>query len=120
MKKMMLVVLMILLSATLCFAGSPQKSIGNTTDAAITTGTGYLGGIIFHTDGTNSVTVNAYDNASAASGNKLFSTLTVTTSSANRCTTISFEDYEAFFVNGMYIDITTSGTVTYDVYWTGI
>jgi hypothetical protein len=93
------------------------KSIGNTGDAAITAGSGYLKGILVHTDGSQSVTFDVYDNASAASGSKLFSTLTVVTSATNRSTAIDFGDQECPFVNGIYVNITTSGSVTYDVYW---
>jgi hypothetical protein len=114
--KRFVVVLAVLLLASTSWAAD-LKSIGNTTDAAITTGTGYLKGMIVHTDGTNSVTFAVYDHATAASGSKLFSTLTVTTSAANRATTISFEDQECPYFNGIYVDLTTSGSVTYDVYF---
>ncbi len=116
MKKLFIVLAVIFLMATSAWAVGINK-VGNTTDAAITTGNGYLKGIIVHTDGTNSVTFAVYDHATAASGSKLFSTLTVTTSAANRVTTLSFDGQECPYVNGIYVDITTSGTVTYDVYF---
>jgi len=122
MKKAFSVILaaaIIAFSATV-WAGSALKSIGNTGDAAITSGTGYLKGIIVHTDGTNSVTLAVYDNATAASGNKLLSTVTVTTSASNRTTTIDFKDFECPYFAGIYVDVTTSGTVTYDVYFEAI
>jgi hypothetical protein len=115
MKKVFIVLMIVLFAATSLAAD--LKSVGNTTDAAITAGSGYLKGIIVHSDGTNSVTFAVYDNATAASGSKLFSTWTVTTSAANRTAAIGFNDQECGFVNGMYVDITTSGTVTYDVYF---
>jgi hypothetical protein len=114
--KKIFIVLMILVFAATSWAAD-LKSVGKTADAAVTTGSGYLKGIIAHTDGTNSVTFAVYDHATAASGSKLFSTLTVTTSSANRATVISFDDHECPYVNGIYVDITTSGTITYDVYF---
>ena len=107
---------MVMLLTGTAWGGASLKSVGNTADGLITTGQGWLKGIILHTDGANSVTISVYDNTAAA-GSKLFSTLTVTTSAANRATTISFDDYECPFFTGMYIDITTGGTVTYDVYW---
>ncbi len=117
MKKILAIVLGLILLTATAWAVSPQKSVGNTADKAITATGGYLKGIIVHTDGTNSVTLNVYDNATAASGNKLFSTWTVTTSASNRSATLSFDGQECLFVNGIYVDITTSGTVTYDVYF---
>ena len=116
MKKVFLTIMAILLLAFSAQAAN-LRSVGKTEDAAITSGTGYLKGIIVHTDGTNAVTFDVYDNASAASGSKLFSTLTVTTSSTDRVRTISFGDNECLYVNGIYVNITTAGTVTYDVYF---
>lgn len=115
--KKVLIALAILFYLSAPAFGANLKSVGKTADAAITAGSGYLKGIIIHTDGTNSVTFAVYDHATAASGSKLFSTFTVTTSSANRATTISFGDKECPYVNGIYVDITTAGSVTYDVYF---
>jgi hypothetical protein len=113
MKRLFLAICIILVLAVQSWAG---QSIGNTADTAITTGRGYLKSIIVNTDGTNSVTIAAYDNT-AASGDKLFSNIIVTTAASNRATIISFSPEEITFNTGIYIDITTSGTVTYDVYW---
>jgi len=113
MKKFLIAVLFILLSAGIAIA---EQSIGNTTDTLVTTGRGYLSGIIVHADGTNAVTVAVYDNTTNT-GSKLFSTLTVTTSATNRTTTLSFDPEECLYFTGMYFDITTSGTVTFDVYF---
>ena len=113
MKRMFFAILMLLLLASPAWA----NSIGNTADAAVTTGPGYLKGLIIHTDGTNAVTVSVYDNATAASGKKLFSTWTVTTGAADRVQSIAFDGQEVPYGNGVYVDITTSGTVTYDVYF---
>jgi hypothetical protein len=113
--KKIFIVLAILLMATAVFAAD-LKSVGNTADAAITTGSGYLKGIIISTDSANSVTFAVYDNT-AASGSKLFSTLTVTTSTANRVTTLSFDGHECPYSTGIYVDITTAGSVSYDVYF---
>lgn len=115
MKKIFIALLVLMLSTAVY--GADLKSVGSTGDAAITAGSGYLKGIIVHTDGTNSVTLDVYDNATAASGNKLFSTLTITTSASNRATAIAFDGQECPYVNGIYVNVTTSGTVTYDVYF---
>ncbi len=117
MKKLFIVWMVIFLMATSAWAVGINK-VGNTTDAAITTGNGYLKGIIVHTDGTNGLTMSVYDNSSAASGTKLFSTWTILTSATNRTSYISFDGQECPYTNGLYVDITISaGAVTYDVYF---
>ena len=112
MKKMIFAALLLLLLA----APAVANSIGNTADAAVTTGAGYLKGIIVHTDATNACTLSVYDNT-AASGTKLFSTWTVPTSSSNRTAALGFNGQECPYGNGIYVDITCAGTCTYDVYF---
>ncbi|MDD5353509.1 MAG: hypothetical protein PHS93_10135 [Candidatus Omnitrophica bacterium] len=109
-----IIILALLLAVSLSFAGADLKSIGNTDDALITTGGGYFKGIVVHTDGTNAVTVSIYDNT-AASGTKIISTITIPTSAVNRIFALGFNDNEIPFIKGMYVDVTTSGTVTYDI-----
>uniref|UniRef100_A0A6M3LP37 Uncharacterized protein n=1 Tax=viral metagenome TaxID=1070528 RepID=A0A6M3LP37_9ZZZZ len=92
------------------------SSAEKTASAAIATSSGYLHGIVVITDGTNSVTVDIYDNASAASGTKLIPQWVVTTSSSNRAQSYSIEP-PIKFSNGIYVAVTTSGTVTYMVYY---
>ena len=88
---------------------TPSATI--TASGVITAKRGILHGIIFVTDGTNAVTVNLYDNASAASGDKLIPTDTIITSSGtDRLQSIGFNP-PARFENGCYIELTTSGTV---------
>jgi hypothetical protein len=116
MKKIISLVVAILLIASVGWAGSAGKSIGNTADALITSGGGYLKSIVVHTDGANAVTVAVYDNTSAAVP-KLISDIVVTTSAANRTATLSFLPFECLYFTGMYFDITTGGTVAYDVFF---
>ena len=87
-----------------------------TDDAKITTGYGYFRGIMLITDGSNSVTVDIYDNTSAT-GRKLIPTWTVTTSSTNRAQALAFDKEELYYYSGIYVDVTTSGTVTYMIYY---
>ena len=114
MKKWIIAILALLVFASPSWA----NSIGNTSDAAVTTGPGYLKGLIVHTDGTNACTVSVYDNTEA-SGTKLFSTWTVTTSATDRTQALSFDDKEVPYGTGIYVDITVGGggTCTYDVYF---
>jgi len=88
-----------------------------TDDASIHTGSGYLYGIVAATDGSNSVTFKTYDNTSGT-GTKMHPDWIATTSSTNRMSYISF-DPPIPFSTGCYVDITTSGAVSYVVYYRG-
>ena len=114
MKKLLVVIniVLILLMASTSWANG---IVGNTGDALIASGRGYFKGIVVHTDGTNSVTVDIYDNITAA-GTKLVSSTIFTTSASSRTSALGFSDRECPFTNGVFVDVTTSGTVTYDVY----
>lgn len=114
MKKIALMVFALLIFATPSWA----NSIGNTADGICAVGQGYFTGLLVHTDGTNAVTVSVYDNT-AASGTKLMSTWTVPSSTSNRTAAIGFMEKECPYSTGIYVDITTSGTVTYDCYYSG-
>ena len=85
-----------------------------TADSAAVAEAGYLCGIIIATDGTNAVTLDMYDNATAASGTNIVPTLVITTSASNRGTAIAVN---RAISNGVYVDITTSGTLSYVVYY---
>jgi hypothetical protein len=97
--------------------GPYRQSSEQTADAAITTAGGYLSGIMVITDGTNSVTVDIYDNATAASGTQLIPQWVIPSSTTSRAATLSFGGVGLKFYNGVYVDVTTSGTVKYMVYW---
>jgi len=114
--KRLFIVLMILFFAATAW-GADLKSVGNTASAVITAGTGYLKKIIIVSDSTNAVTFVIYDHATAASGNKLFSSRTITTSATERATVIQFYGQECPYFLGLYTDLTTAGTVAYDVYF---
>jgi hypothetical protein len=90
----------------------PNKST-KTASASITTGPGVFGGIVLATDGTNAVTLTVYD-SSAASGTKLFPTMTITTSATDRIQSIAFP---VRYYTGLYVSITCAGSVEYTVYF---
>lgn len=93
-----------------------DKSAVNTADAAIATGTGWFYGFVIYTDGTNSVTVDIYDNTSGT-GTKLAPSIVCQTSSTNR-TCVFGADVGIVFNTGLYIDITSSdATPDYVVYY---
>jgi hypothetical protein len=92
-----------------------QASTTQTGDVALTATGGLLAGLMVITDGTNTVTMDIYDNATAASGKKLVPTMPITTSSTNRISTFALD---VPYHNGLYFDITCSGTVSYMVYFT--
>jgi hypothetical protein len=118
MKKIGLALLGILLSVSIAWGISDfsQQSATQTGDAAISTSPGYLHGIVVMTDGTNAVTVEIYDNKSAASGTKMIPTWTVTTSNTNRSQSYSIEP-PVKYTQGIYVDVTCAGTVSYMVYF---
>ncbi len=115
MKKAILIAFCILVMAFPAWAG---RSIGNTGDALVTSGTGYLTSVVVHTDGTNSFTVAIYDSSTTATGSKIITDVICTTSATDRVRTINFSGIEGFYTKGLYFDITTSGTGTFDVYFT--
>jgi hypothetical protein len=114
MKKLFLIITVIMLMASIVWAGPKLSKIGNTGDALITTSSGHLTGLIVNTDGTNDVTITLYDNTSA-SGTKIISTIIIPTSATNRIFVIGFDDDDIQYHTGIYVDITCAGTVTYDV-----
>jgi len=86
-----------------------------TATAAITTTEGVFHGVMLFTDGTNPVTLNIHDNATAASGTNLIpSGYIVTTSASNRSHAISLMPPLRYY-KGIYVSITCAGTVHYVV-----
>ena len=109
----------ILLSCILFFSLSfnimAETSDIETGDKLIYTGKGLLGGIVLVLDGTNSVTVSIYDGTSS-SGRALTPPMIFTTSSTTRIGAFGIDPSESF-KDGLYVDITTAGTVSYIVYY---
>lgn len=91
-----------------------KPSIDYTADALVRTGKLNLYSIFFVTDGVNAVTVNFYDNTSAA-GVNLTPTFVLAADPDNLNQTINFFP-PLQLRTGLYVDITTAGTVTYKVY----
>ena len=88
-----------------------------TADAAVLAATGYFYGISVITDATNAVTMTCYDNASAASGVKLFGDWVVTTSAIDRRQEL-FPPVPINVDNGIYCDITLgAGAMEYAVFY---
>lgn len=119
MKKIIFIIsLFLVLSFTsLGFSGpgdTMKPSIDYTADALVRTGKLNLYSIFFVTDGVNAVTVNLYDNTSAA-GVNLTPTFVLAADPDNLNQTINFFP-PLQLRTGLYVDITTAGTVTYKVY----
>ncbi|KKN72800.1 hypothetical protein LCGC14_0406550 [marine sediment metagenome] len=82
------------------------KSSGEkTSDTAIVAVAAQLGGILIITDGTNDATVILYDNATAASGTKLWEAKVPGSDEYGGC--MFPEPVEA--MNGIYADLTGTG-----------
>jgi hypothetical protein len=118
-KTFLTVVLVLMLSATVTYAFTPDyilPTATKTASAVCVAVPSYFYSIMVTTDGTNAVTVNIYDNASAASGTKLIPSWVVTTSASNRVQTLSMNP-PVPASNGIYVDTSTSGTVAYMLYY---
>lgn len=108
--------------ALLLFCASAQAQQGWTpsgskaADALIVAGSGTFGGIAIATDGTNAVTVSIYDWDSVATnpGTLLVPTFVATTSATDRVKSFF---WPVHYNRGIYVDITCSGTVGYEVYY---
>ena len=117
MKRLLIILTLLSLIVLPVYAGEwCRPGDEETASAAITAKQGLFHGIAVITDATNAVTVSIYDNATAASGRELIPTWTVTTSATDRIQTYSISPPVPFY-NGCYVSATTSGTVTYMVYY---
>lgn len=112
----------LVLALTLLFAslaGAQLQLVGPSTeksaDASITTGQGYFHGVLIGC--ASGVTVDIYDNTSAA-GRKLIPTQYFPGSATNQTHSIDMGTYGVFYNTGVYVDVTTSGTLRYMVYFT--
>ena len=118
MKKVIgLLVLFVLLSVPV--AGFADRSGQKVADAAITTKGGALAGIVVLSGTTAQITVDVYDNASAASGNKVMPSWVIPASSTSRNQSVGFsvDPPVCPYYNGLYVDVTSTGPVTYEVYY---
>ena len=82
-------------------------STGKTASAAVVTKSGAFHGLLIKADGTNDITINVYDNASAASGTKLIPTDTVFDGTV-KINSLSLAP-PVHFANGLYLEITVAG-----------
>jgi len=115
-KTLMLVVVLSLAVNVFAAREICQPTSQQTESAACVAEACYFHGIAVITDGTNVVTLDIYDNASAASGTKLIPTWVITTSSTNKYA--GFDAPQPIRCkNGIYVNITCSGTVKYIVYY---
>ena len=94
-----------------------KPSAVKTGSACVLESKGLFYGILLTTDATNSVTLDIYDSVTA-SGTKIIPTCTITTNSADRLRSLSFA-LPLHVSNGIYVNVTCSGTVTYMVYFEG-
>lgn len=116
MKRTILFILVILMVAFgNAFAGGPQISDVKTDDASIMVGAGQVSGMFIVTDGANAVTVTLYDSAGAyVSSRKLTPDFVIAATATPY--TLDFKKDECRFTKGLYVDVTTAGTVSYVVY----
>jgi len=89
----------------------------NTGTASVVDKSCYLKGFLITTDGTNAVTFDVYDYVSGTSNTtyRMLPSMTVTTSATNRVTSISLPWVKA--ARGIFVQITCSGTVSYQTFY---
>jgi hypothetical protein len=113
-----IVVFAILAGVAFCFEPPAfmQQTATKTADAACATKAGYLFGVVVVTDGINGPSLDIYDNASGASGNKLVPTLVL--AATPRVQTLSLDPPVAYSA-GVYVDVTVGGggSIAYMVYY---
>lgn len=115
MKKVFCLAIALILMSGMAYAAEVQPRSGvKTADALVTTGSGTFAGILVVTDGSNTCTVTVYDNTSAAS-TKLMPTVIVP-AAASYGMAYAFNPPLPYYT-GIYVDITTSGTCSFDVYF---
>ena len=106
-----------LVFSSVCFSGpgdTMKASIDYTADQLVYTGKINLYQMFFVLDGINSVTVNLYDGTDATGKTLVPEFVLDPFDSLNQI--LSF-DLPLQLVTGLYVDITTAGTVTYKVYY---
>lgn len=117
MKKILTGLLIVLFLCTGAVAGDWMKQSiqysGSTANP--TSSGGVFHGVIIISDGSDYVDMDIYDNT-AASGTKLIPTIRITTSSTDRIQSISMNPPVRYY-NGIYVNITTNGTVKYMIYY---
>jgi hypothetical protein len=92
------------------------KSYVGDGDYAVVTGSkGIFYGIRVRTDGTNNVTINVYDNGLEASGTTLLPASIVISGTDGVFGFPIFLDPPVPFNSGLYVDVDTAGTVSYQV-----
>lgn len=113
MKKIILICIFCLIPC-IAFAWTPeewsQSSNEKTADSLILTGEGFFHQLLITPDGTNDVTVIFYNNT-AASGTEFLQTMTFAGDGGTQATPPVW----IYVNNGIYIDITTAGTVGYTI-----
>jgi hypothetical protein len=118
MKRIISVLLIILLVGIASVLGAQSRvlySTARTDDALITTGAAEFHGITVTGDGTNSITVDIH-NGLTTSGEKIAPTLFFPQSGTNKTQTYSVNP-PVYCGTGIYVNITTSGTISYTVYY---
>ena len=119
MKKLLLIIVIIMLLSPPVMGRVIYEHVQTNgtmiSDGQVMTGSGYLYGFAVVTDGTNAVTVEVYDGTDNT-GVQIVPSWIVTTSPTDRIQTVSFDSPLAVDT-GIYVDITTSGTVSYNGYF---
>jgi len=117
-KRLSVIILTLITTVVLASANETLKyTVDLTADGQAITGRANFYGLYIVTDGANAVTFDLHDGTSTA-GTKIIPT-TVIDPADNTNQVISFS-FPVVVSNGLYVNITTAGTVTYKVYYNTI
>ncbi|MDA3807191.1 MAG: hypothetical protein PF440_04675 [Thiomicrorhabdus sp.] len=114
-KKLMMIIVCFFMLTCVGYAENLLYSADKTADAIISTTRVNFFGMIVIDDGTTDVTVEIYDGTDAT-GTLIVQSLTFVANSDNPNHVLSF-DPPIVCYDGMFVDITTSGTTSYKVYY---
>ena len=117
-KKLSVIIITLITTSVLTFAGETLKyTVDLTADGQAITGRANFYGLYIVTDGSNTVTFDLHDGTSTA-GTKIIPTTVIDPFDGTN-QTISF-GFPVVVDNGLYVNITTTGTVTFKVYYNTI
>ena len=119
-KRTILIVVALLLIPIIAASFTPKLwmrySVGNTADVSISAVEGFFYGIIVKTDGSFPVWVNVFADDVSTPGTNLIKDWVVTTSSTDRTQSTSY-DPPLPYSDGLMVDVSTGGTVSFDVFY---
>ena len=114
-KKLMIAAVCWFMLTSVCYAEGLLYTADKTADFIVSSTRANFFGILIIEDGANDVTVDIYDGTTSG-GTAIIQSITFVANADNPNHLLSF-DPPIVCYNGIFVDITTSGTATYRVYY---